>query len=121
MMRQSRSPMSRFVVAMAVYMAGSLAIEFALILANGLFHLHLERRQSLLPAGFPLVGNMSWFSVVYLVALIGLIWLLYRAGVMPRGLFGRPPARTPAEWDTYTMGPRAPRDVARTQDDERIL
>lgn len=121
MMRQPRSSRSRVFVAMAVYMVGSIVIEYALLLTNIQFHLHLEQQQTLLPPGFPVLGQMSWYSLIYLATLVALIWLLYRTDVMPRELFGRPPARRPAEWDTYTMGPREPQDTARTQDDERIL
>lgn len=121
MMRPPRTPMSRYGLAIVAYLVGSLVIEYALLLANVQFHLHLERPQTLFPSGFPLLGSMSWYSLIYLAALAALVWLLYRTGVMPRQLFGRPPVRKQAEWDTYTMGPREPRDAARTQDDERIL
>jgi hypothetical protein len=125
-MRPPRTPMSRFVVAMVAYLVGSIAIEYALLLVNVQFHLHLERQQSLFPAGFPVLGSMSWYSLIYLAALVALILLLYRTRVMPRELFGRPPIRQRADWDTNTMGPRemgprAQEDAARTQDDERIL
>lgn len=116
-----RSPMSRFVVAMAAYLVGSIAIEYALLLANAGFHLHLERGQTLLPPSLPVFGNMSWYSLIYLVALVGLIWLLYRTGVMPRDLCGRSSMRRPAEWDSYTLDPRDPPDTARQHDEERIL
>jgi hypothetical protein len=121
---RSRSPVSRFFVAMAAYLVGSLAIEYALLLANAGFHLHLERGQTLLPPSFPVFGNMSWYSLIYVVALVGLIWLLYQTGVMPRDLFGRRPMRRPAEWDSYTLDshdPHDPPDTARQQDEERIL
>ncbi len=79
--------MGRFLLGLAVYLVGSIVLQFALLFASQYFKLRLENTQTLFPSGTPLVGHMSWFSLLYLLFLIVLIWLLYRTGLMPRQMF----------------------------------
>lgn len=87
-----RGSVRRLLLGLAVYLIGSIVLQFALVFVSQYFKLHLENTQTLFPSGTPLVGDSSWFSLIYLLSLIVLIWLLYRTGLMPRQMFQ---SRTP--------------------------
>lgn len=82
-----RGSVRRLLLGLLVYLIGSIVLQFALIFASQYFKLHLENTQTLFPSGTPFVGHLSWFSLIYLLFLIVLIWLLYRTGLMPRQTF----------------------------------
>ena len=104
-----KSEMGRLLIGMLAYIVGSYLIQYLLVLVNGLWGLHLERTQNLFPASWPLVGQMSRYSLIYLMLLIALIWLLYRTNIIPRDLFGVRRAaeqRNAAAAPTVTTGRR---------------
>jgi hypothetical protein len=82
-----RGSVRRYLLGLLVYLIGSIVLQFALLFASQYFKLHLEHTQTLFPSGTPVVGQMSWFSLIYLLFLIAMIWLLYRTGLLPRQMF----------------------------------
>lgn len=108
--------MGRFLLGLAVYLIGSIVLQFALIFASQYFKLHLENTQTFFPSGTPVVGHMSWFSLIYLLSLIVLIWLLYRTGIMPPQMF-----RSRSTWQRSGMTasfPPTPDDTLDISGDE---
>jgi hypothetical protein len=85
---RKRTPMGRFFWAMIAYVIGSILLENLLLLANAFFKLNLQKTQNLFPTSWPFVGNMTRFTLIYLLLLVALIWILYRTGVMPRDPLG---------------------------------